>query len=155
TPTDQLAAALAPMLDLDGTLKFLALENALINCDGYWIRASDYNLYRDPKGVFHLIPHDMNETFRAAEGPGMRRRPGAGGGGVDLDPLTGADNPQRPLLHRLLAVPELREKYLGYVREIAERWLDWKTLGPIAQEYQARIADLVKADTRKLYSYEA
>ena len=48
-------------------LWFLALDNALINNDGYWTRASDYSLYRDPKGKFHVIPHDMNEAF----GPAM------------------------------------------------------------------------------------
>ena len=36
TPTNQLEQALAALLDIDGALKFLALENALINNDGYW-----------------------------------------------------------------------------------------------------------------------
>jgi spore coat protein CotH len=70
TPPDKLEAALAPMLDVDGVLAFLALDVALINNDGYWVRASDYSLYLDPKGKFHLIPHDMNEAFRGAGGPG-------------------------------------------------------------------------------------
>jgi hypothetical protein len=61
----------------------------------------------------------------------------------------------KPLRSKLLAVPALRAKYLAYVREIAEHWLDWKTIGPMIQQYQALIADEVKADTRKLYSYEA
>lgn len=71
TPPDQLAAALAPIADVDGILWFLALDVALINCDGYWTRASDYSLYLDEKGKFHVIPHDMNEAFRPAMGPGM------------------------------------------------------------------------------------
>jgi hypothetical protein len=41
------------------------------------------------------------------------------------------------------------------VHDIAERWLDWKNLGPIASRYHALIADEVKADTRKLSSFEA
>ena len=36
TPTNQLEQALAALLDIDGALKFLALENALINNDGDW-----------------------------------------------------------------------------------------------------------------------
>ena len=71
TPVDQLEAALAPLLDIDGALWFLAVDNALINCDGYWIRASDYSLYRDKDGKFHTIPSDMNEAFRRPQGPGM------------------------------------------------------------------------------------
>jgi hypothetical protein len=86
TPADQLEAALAPMLDIDSTLWFLALDCALINSDGYWIRASDYYLYRDKEGKFHLIPGDMNEAFRAPGGPGFGRPGGRGRG----EPPSGA-----------------------------------------------------------------
>ena len=41
------------------------------------------------------------------------------------------------------------------VKAIATKWLDWKTLGPLAAKYQAVIADEVKLDTRKLDSYDA
>jgi len=77
------------------------------------------------------------------------------GGGVDLDPLIGLDDPTKPLRSKLLAVPALRTRYLSYVREIAEKWLDWRTLEPRVQQYQAVIADAVKADTRKLFTSEA
>lgn len=349
TPIDRLEQELAPIFDIDGALKFLALENTLINNDGYWIRSSDYNIYQDPKGKFHLIPHDANETFlrpggpgfggppinpamvlsgvimsegdknadqkltadelkalgnawfdkvdgpkagkleldqfsekfgeilpqpqfggppgggRGPGGPGGRGGPGGpmgganrmiasglfaatdsdkdgtltreeftgalakwaadfdtdkagsldpdklrvglaglmpqpnmmvlgrgpggpgGGGGprgpgdvtvpaqppggpggpggfggrgggrggpavqgVQLNPLINTDDPNKPLLSRLLAVPALRTRYLQYVRDIAERWLDWEKLGPIAEEYHALIAEEIKRDTRKL-----
>ena len=86
TPPGQLPEALAPMLDIDGALKFLALENALVNNDGYWIRSSDYNLYLDKEGRFHLVPYDANETFSGSGGPGGGPGgpggPGFGPGGV-------------------------------------------------------------------------
>lgn len=81
TPEDQLVTALEPLLDLDEVLWFLAIDNALINSDGYWTRASDYSIYLDPDGKFHLIPHDMNESFRAMHGRGGFRGPGGPGGG--------------------------------------------------------------------------
>jgi hypothetical protein len=77
TPVDQLEAALRPILNIDGALRFLALDNTLVNTDGYWTRASDYNIYRDTKGVFHILPHDTNETFGPGEGRGG---PGGFGG---------------------------------------------------------------------------
>jgi hypothetical protein len=80
TPPGQLEAALTPILDLDGLLWFLAVDNTLINCDGYWIRASDYSIYRDTAGRFHILPQDMNEAFRPPQGPGMRGGPGGPGG---------------------------------------------------------------------------
>jgi hypothetical protein len=197
TPPDRLEAALSPLLDIDGVLRFLAIDNALVNTDGYWTRASDYSIYQDVKGRFHVIPHDMNEALvndgagrgRGRGGPPpdfLRGRPGGpggpppgpggpdgppsgmppgmgrggrgfgfGGGGPTLDPLIGLDDPSKPLRSKLLAVPALRTRYLAYVREIADTWLDWQRIGPIARKYQDLIREEVKLDTRKLYSTEA
>ena len=152
TPAGELEKKLAPLLDIEGVLKFLALENVFINNDGYWIRSSDYNLYLDEKGQFHVVPHDVNETFSLPGGPGFRR--GQAVRGVELDPLKGAEDAGKPLLGKLLAVPALKARYLGYIKEIAGRWLDWKKIGPLAEQYQALIAADVKKDTRKLDSYE-
>jgi hypothetical protein len=153
TAADKLEEALAPLLDIDGALKFLAIESALINNDGYWIRTSDYNIYQDENGRIHIVPHDANETFALPGGPGFGGGPRVNG--IELDPLTGADDPNKPLLHKLLAVPTLRTRYLGYIRNIAEQWLDWNKLGPLAQQYQSLIAADVKTDTRKLDSLDA
>jgi hypothetical protein len=188
TPAETLEAALAPILDIDGTLRFLALEAALVNSDGYWTRASDYNIYQDTKGRFHVIPHDVNEALmteggRGGRGPGPGGPPPMGpdgpppggapggfpapppfgpgggrgfgrGGSPTLDPLVGLDDTTKPLRSKLLAVPALRAKYLAYVRDIAAHHLEWSRLQPRVRTYQALIADDVKADTRKLYSYE-
>ncbi|HEX2972747.1 MAG TPA: CotH kinase family protein, partial [Tepidisphaeraceae bacterium] len=45
TPVEQLEEALKPMLDVDGALWYLAIDNTLINNDGFWTRASDYGLF--------------------------------------------------------------------------------------------------------------
>lgn len=186
TPPDALEKALAPMLNVDGVLKFLALEVALVNNDGYWVRASDYSIYRDPKGVFHLFPHDANETYGPGgggrgRGPGgppvmIQGPPPAGGqappppggraggpqggrgggmGNAELDPMVGLTDATKPLRSKLLAVPALRDRYLGYLKQIAKKWLDWNVIGPMTQRYQALISDDVMKDTRKLDSNEA
>jgi hypothetical protein len=188
TPAEQLEEKLAPILDIDGALRFLALDNALVNNDGYWVRASDYSLYEDEQGRFHVIPHDVNETFSMPGGPGFgggpmlfrsgEKRPDgpnpqppqgepAGGPvppapprgpqvkGVELDPLVSVKDAKKPLLSKLLAVPALRERYLAYIKDIAEKWLDWEKLGPIAKQYGGLIAEDVRLDTRKLESTAA
>jgi hypothetical protein len=79
-PIAELEARLAPILDLDGALRFLAVEVVVANDDGYWTRASDYAMFQDPSGRFHLIPHDMNEAFGGGGmGPPGRRGGGRGG----------------------------------------------------------------------------
>lgn len=149
TPLDRLEAELSPLLDIDGVLKFLALDVALVNSDGYWTRASDYSIYQDERRQFHVAPHDFNE---ALSGEGGFRGFGGGGGGASLDPLVGIDDPTKPLRSRLLNVPSLRARYLSYVREIAETWLDWGRLDPLVRQYHDLIAEDVATDTHKLYS---
>lgn len=243
TPAEQLEEALKPILDIDEALWFLALENALINSDGYWVRASDYCIFLDAGGRFHIIPHDANETMQPGMGgpgmfgpgmggpgmfgpgrggPGMgrpgfsgeggrnqrppvegepeagRRSPegqprgdqagrsdvgrrpagagrpdpggrdggrregrgpggpgGMGGGGVTLDPLVGLTDTSKPLRSKLLAVPALKQRYLSFVRTIAEDHLDWQKLAPTVEAYATLIGPYVEADTKKLTSYDA
>jgi hypothetical protein len=152
TAPEDLAAVLAPHLDIDEALKFLALEVVFVNTDGYWTRASDYNLYQEESGRFHVLPYDFNEAM-GVDSPG--RRGGLGHGGPTLDPLVGADDLSKPLRSRLLAVPALRERYLRYVHEIADKWLDWQAVEPRVKEYQRLIEADVKTDGRKLYGVDA
>ena len=147
TAPEELEAVLAPHLDVDGALKFLALDVALVNSDGYWTRASDYSMFQDQSGRFHILPYDFNEAI-GGQGGGRRR---GSGSGATLDPLIGLDDPSKPLRSKLLAVPALRDRYLAYVRDIAEKWMDWSRLSRLVEEYQSLIAADVKADGRKLY----
>ena len=153
TPLENLNAELASQLDIDEALWFLALENVLINSDGYWIRASDYCLYLDKDGRFHVLPHDANETFQPGMGPGFGRR-GANARRADpleLDPLVGLNDRSKPLRSRLLAVPELQLRYLRHVRAIAEDFLDWEELGPTVEAIVSSIRPSIAESTRQLY----
>ena len=197
TPADQLIEKLNPILDLDGTLWFLAADVALINSDGYWTRASDYSIYQNPDGKFHILPHDMNESFRAMRGgrgggPGGRRGrrrggfggPGGPGGdgpppgggppgrggppagpggtegqasgkGYELDPLTGMGEERFPLRSKLLANPTLKTRYLQFVRQIAREQIAWEKMKPLVSQAKDLIESEVKADTRKLVTFDA
>ena len=52
-------------------------------------------------------------------------------------------------------MPRLRQKYLQYVRIIAEKSLDWNELGPVVANYRSLIEKEVDADTRKLSTLDA
>ena len=141
TPVESLEAALAPRIDLDAYLRFLALDNAMASADAFFQRVADYSLYRHPDGRFHFVFHDANEMFSM----GFR-------GGTELSPLVAQNETNKPIIAKVLAVPALRAKYLAYVREIAEKSMDWNTLGPVIKQYRDLIADDVARDTRKLFS---
>jgi spore coat protein CotH len=86
TPEDELEETLPRHLDVKETIRFLAIDNALLDSDGYYSRGSDYYIYLDPEGVFHLVHYDNNETFGGGRGGG----PGGPGG---PPPNFGPDGP--------------------------------------------------------------
>jgi hypothetical protein len=143
TPVESLEAALATRLNIDAFLRFLALDNAMLSGDAFHQRGSDYSLYRHPDGRFQFVFHDANEMF------------GSGGRlGTEMSPLVAQNDATKPIISKVLAVPALRAKYLGYVREIAEKSMDWKVIGPVVQQYRDLIGADVARDTRKLFSTE-
>ena len=189
TPLDQLEAALTPMLNVDGALRFLALEIALVNTDGYWTRASDYNIYLDEQGEIHVLPHDVNEAFEeeglgAGRGRGghlrrersrRRRRRGAprlrhpAAGPRDcrrFRPTFGRATVESGPAHRprrcdeAAAIAAARgarpARPLSGVRAGNRPESGWTGIrsSRSVRQYQASIAKEVKADTRKLLSWE-
>jgi len=174
TAAEDLPRILPQHLDIDGALWFLAVDNALGDDDGYFSRASDYVLYRDPKGRFHAIARDNNEILKAqvGRGPGGTPPPGAGGpgagepgaggpgrrgpgGGTARSPLDGAERKDRPLLHRLLEVPAWRARYLGYLRILANSALAEATLAPRLDAWSKLLQGYVAIDAHALYGAEA
>jgi hypothetical protein len=129
TPAEKLQEALAPICDLDGLLWFLALDVALINGDGFWTRASDYSLYLDESGKFHFIPHDMNEAFHPAMGPGGGGRPGGGFG--------------RPPIGEILPLPLQNQLKLTEQQK--------KEAAAMQKEVDAQIEKLLTVDQFKLW----
>ena len=188
TPQDQLVSKLEPLLDIDSVLWFLAYDVAFINSDGYWTRASDYSIFLNEAGKFHIIPHDMNESFRemhtrggpdggrGGRGRGGRRGgfggppqggpggpPGGGpggpsqtenGSGFELVPFASMED-RFPLRSKLLAIPELKAKYLANLKSIATNDLSPETFGPLVAKLRKLIEKEVKKDTRKLMSNSA
>jgi hypothetical protein len=104
TAAEDLERIVPQHLDVDSALWFLAVDNALGDDDGYHSRASDYLLYRDPKGRFHAIPRDNNEILLGERtGPGPRGGPAGGPpiggppvGGPPPDAPPGARGPRGP-----------------------------------------------------------
>ncbi len=110
----------------------------------------------------------MNEAFQPPMGPGFGGGPGGPGGPggatagrpasdnpFSLDPLVGLNDASKPLRSRLLAVSSLKKRYLEHVKTIAEKSLDWQTLGPVVSQYEKLIKQDIAADTRKLTSFVA
>lgn len=92
-------------------------------------------------------------------GPGGRGGGGmmgeGAGGGLALDPLTGLNDDRKPLRSKVLQVPKFRTQYLKNVYVIANEQLDWNKLGPVVAGFRTLLEAEVKADTKKLESFES
>jgi hypothetical protein len=69
--------------------------------------------------------------------------------------MIGADDPRKPLLSKLLAVPALKARYLHYLRQIATQDLNWNQIRPLVERHRALLEREIAADTRKLDTLEA
>ena len=96
------------MLAVDNWLWFLALENIFTDDDSYWNKGCDYLIYFEPNsGRLFPIEHDGNEAFR----PNQTR----------LNPFEHETNINRPVISKLLSVPEYRQRYLAHIRTILKQ----------------------------------
>lgn len=165
---EELEQELPAILDIDHTLWFLALDNVLMDCDGYHYRGSDYALFMHPDGRFYPLFRDNNETFGYGGGPGgfgrdrgdRGDRGGRGGRssrprGAITDPLQRVDEERAPLCSKVLAVPKWRAQYLDNCRALRDTWLDWDRVGPIVEQWRELVEPIVSKDDKALYGYDA
>ncbi len=112
---DGAAGDWASIMDVNDTLRYLAWNTALANLESYNGTGESYYLY-EQEGIFTPIPWDASKAF------------GSHGCGCTQEQLLAlaANEPtcgplaERPLLDRLLAVPEFHQKYRGYLAEMLE-----------------------------------
>ena len=122
---------------IDPSIWSVALENILTDDDSYINKGADFMTYLDPlDGRMHLLQRDANETFTQATWSLTRN-------------FTASN---KPVLSRVLAAPELRQRYMAHYRTVRQN-LTWDYFGPIFQQHRALIDAAVQADTKKLYSY--
>ena len=147
TPPGQLERKLSGIFNTDRALWFLALENIFMDNDSYVAKASDYALYQDGlQGRIHLLQQDGSEPFGVSS-------PEWDGDGT-VSPVLHEDNPARPLIHKLLAVPHLRARYLAHYRTIIGDWLSRESILPAIDRYLRLISKEISGDQKKIFSQE-
>jgi len=155
---EELEEELPKQLDVVHTLWFLAVDNVLMDGDGYHYRGSDYAIYMHPNGRFYPMFRDNNEAFSYSGGPGGFGREGERSKrsrSLDRDPLYRENEERAALCHALFRVPKWREQYLENCRRLAADALDWAKVGPMVDGWRAMIEPLVKIDDKGLYGHEA
>jgi len=136
-------------MNVDSALWYIAGTNILAHYDSYYV-GKNYYLFageRDPR--FNVVNWDLGLAFgtfgyRAAGAGG-----GPGGGGTNaalVDPFVQEDAASRPLVRRLLAVPEFRADYLAHYRTLLDDVFTEEWITEVGQSYQDLVKDAVKAE---------
>ena len=105
-------------LDVDQYLRFLACNVIASNLDSFLSGSQNHYIYLEPESnKFQFFPWDMDISFGAFSLMGnanSRRR-------LSIDrPVTD----KRPIIDRVLQVPENKEKYLAYIKEYMDTIFD-------------------------------
>ncbi|NJL75828.1 MAG: hypothetical protein HC892_13210 [Saprospiraceae bacterium] len=147
--------AIEDILNVDQTLWMLAFNNVLVNLDSYTGRlCHNYYLYRAENGQFFPLIWDLNMAFGGFRFSGI--------GGVMSDQEMQEMSPfihykektKRQLIANLLNNNFYRKIYVAHIRTILEENFVNGAYRERALSLQRQIDDLVKSDTKKLYTYE-
>ena len=120
--------------DMDFFLKTYAVSITLGMDDDYWGNANNYYLYFDTgkkgTGKVYYIPFDYDNTLGCS----------IKDGGFKHNPLDWGRGDSRPLIDRMLLVPEYKQKLIDYLLEVtaedsqwnfercSNQFLDWKIM---------------------------
>ncbi len=107
-------AALEKTLNVDGFLRWLAVNTLIQNWDTYGRMSHNYYLYNNSEnGLLNWIPWDNNEALKGSDIAGVG---GNGAVSLSLDEVTES----WPLIRYLADDPTYRTKYVSFVKEAAQ-----------------------------------
>jgi CotH kinase protein/Lamin Tail Domain len=134
---------------IDAALWTIALENLFMDEDSYISKGADFQAFYDPYHQrMHLNQHDGNESF------GVSFFGWPNNTLWELPPLHNKTDPEKPVLFRLLDVPEIQQRYFAHLRTLLEQDFRYDLMGPRFDQYKAMIDATVQADPKKIYSYQ-
>ena len=142
TPLDLLKDSLSAYMDIDATLWFLAQEILFSDDDSYVHKGGmDYYLYLDREsGKLVPLEFDGNSAMNIRN--------------VEWSPFMNTDSINYPLLNRLLALPELRQRYIAHAKTIIDQAFDVEGANALIDQYAALIDPYLQTDPKIDFSFQ-
>ena len=136
TPAGEFKTKVNEVLAVDSWLWFLVLENIFTDDDSYWHKGCDYMIYYEPEsGRLFPIEHDGNEAFNPRY--------------ALLNPFDQETNVNRPVINKLLSVPEFRQRYIAHMRTVLENDFNPENLTATIDRYVKIIETFIENDPKK------
>lgn len=146
-PDETFPSEIERVLNVDETLRFLAVSTLIVHIDNYIGMGHNYYLYEND-GKFVIIPWDMNMAFGTFNS-GLDRD-----GIIDyyIDEPTAGAMADRPLVDRLLSYQPYVDTYHGYLEELLDGPFNVDTMNSRIDELTQLIYPYVINDEHKFFS---
>jgi len=144
TNAAQWKAQLESILDLDHFLKYLAVNNAIVNWDSYGVMAHNFYLYNHSTRKFVWIPWDHNEAM--AGSPGITGTTGGGGLPPGRNALSLSMNEVTaswPLIRYIVNDPAWLQRYKDHLKAFRAGAFSEAPLQAMFDRYHALISPYV------------
>ncbi len=148
-PDETFPAEIEKVLDVDETLRFLAVSTLIVHLDNYIAMGHNYYLY-DNNGRFVILPWDLNMAF-ATFYYGLNRDQLIN---YYIDEPTGGAMAERPLVKRLLSHQPYLDAYHGYLKELLDGPFSVNSMYSRIDELAALIRPYVEADELKFFTVQ-
>ena len=138
-------------VDIEATLQYFAAHAVIVNLDSYISNmCHNYYLY-EKNGQLTMLPWDFNLAFggfQSGNASSIVNFP------IDT-PVSGVNLEDRPILAKLLAVPEYLELYHSYLQEIVSGYFNSGTFEQTIHALDALISSHVENDPSAFYTFAA
>ena len=137
------------VVDVEATLKYFAAHTVIVNLDSY-VSSMSHNYYLYEKGgQLTLLPWDFNLAFG-----GFQSGNASSVVNFPIDtPVSGVSLEDRPILAKLLEVPEYLELYHSYLRQIVDGYFNSGLFSQTVDSLDALISPYVEADPTAFYDF--
>ncbi len=148
-PDETFPQEIEKLLDVNETLKFIAVSAVVVHLDNY-IGIGHNNYLYEVNGKFTPIPFDTNMAFGTFN-LGIRKD---GLINFYIDEPTGGPMYRYPLVDRLLSHQPYLDRYRGYMQEILDGPFSLDVVLPRIDQLVEMIRPYAEADTEMFYAFE-
>ena len=138
-------------INVDEVLRYTACNVFLVNLDSYLSSNCHNYILTELNGQLSMLPWDYNLSFGTYQ---CKSADDAVNYAIDTV-FNGVNEDERPLIAKLLAKEEYREKYHQYLREIAEKYVQSGKFAETVEKVSSVINDYVKTDSTSFDGYDA
>ncbi len=140
--------------NVDNYLKYLAINNTIVNWDAYGAMAHNYYLYNSPTNKLTWIPWDHNMSMTNTVGGGNQQGGMVGGGGRSAVSLAMTEvGTGWPLIRFVAADPVYYTKYKQYVRSFTDNVFTTSKMNELFERYTTLITPYVTGTEKEVSPY--